>query len=275
MKFAVIVFPGSQLRPGRVSRGDARARPGGRAHLAQGHRPEGRRRRHPAGRVRARRLPAHRRDGALLADHARGAGVRRPRRAGARHLQRLSDPARGGAAAGRDAAEPRAEVPLRARPRPGRADRHAVHRAARAPARCCGFRSGTAKATTSRRRRCSQRLEANRQVDLPLHRPPTGASTTRRIRTGRCNAIAGLCNERAQRGRHDAASRSAPASRCSAAPTACVIFESVVAVVAQSAAALDRRCRRSHRSTRRFSNATASSPTSTSASSRSSAASRT
>ncbi len=49
------------------------------------------------------------------------------RRPGARHLQRLSDSARSRAAAGRDAAQPRAEVPLRARPRPRRADRHAVH----------------------------------------------------------------------------------------------------------------------------------------------------
>ena len=50
------------------------------------------------------------------------------RRPGARHLQRLPGPARGRPAAGRDAAQPRPEVPLRARPRPRRADRHAVHR---------------------------------------------------------------------------------------------------------------------------------------------------
>ena len=52
------------------------------------------------------------------------ADARRPR---ARHLQRLSGPARGRAAAGRDAAEPRVEVPLRARASARRADRHAVH----------------------------------------------------------------------------------------------------------------------------------------------------
>ena len=58
----------------------------------------------------------------------------------------------------------RPEVPLRARPRARRADRHAVHRRGAPSARCCGFRSATAKATTSRRPTCSQRLEANRQV---------------------------------------------------------------------------------------------------------------
>ena len=70
-----------QLRRGRVSRREGRARPGGRVPLAQGHRPQGRRRRDPAGRVRARRLPAHRRDGALLADHGRRCG-RSPSAAG-------------------------------------------------------------------------------------------------------------------------------------------------------------------------------------------------
>ena len=69
------------------------------------------------------------------------ARVRRARRPGARHLQRLPDPARGGPAAGRDAAQPRPEVPLRARPRARRADRHAVHARAARPGRCCAFRS--------------------------------------------------------------------------------------------------------------------------------------
>ncbi len=45
-----------------------------------------RRRGHPAGRFRARRLPADRRHRAVLADHARGQGVRRAGRPGARHL---------------------------------------------------------------------------------------------------------------------------------------------------------------------------------------------
>ena len=74
MKFGIVVFPGSNCDEDALSRGERRARPGGRVPLAQGHRPEGRRRRDPAGRLRARRLPAHRRDGALLADHARRCG---------------------------------------------------------------------------------------------------------------------------------------------------------------------------------------------------------
>ena len=48
--------------------------------------------------------------------------VRRRRRAGARHLQRLPDPLRGGAAAGRAPPEPAARVPLRGR-RPSRSSR--------------------------------------------------------------------------------------------------------------------------------------------------------
>ena len=40
-------------------------------------------------------------------------------------------------------------VPVRARPRAGRADRHAVHRVLRRRRRSCAFRSRTAKATTS------------------------------------------------------------------------------------------------------------------------------
>ena len=58
---------------------------------------------------------------------APGSRVRGTRRAGARHLQRFPNPARGRIAAGRDAAQQRAEVSVRARPPARRADRHAVH----------------------------------------------------------------------------------------------------------------------------------------------------
>ena len=74
MKFAVVVFPGQQLRPRRVSRGDGRCsarRPSYVWHKDTDL--KGADVVDPARRVRARRLPAHRRDGALLADHARGA----------------------------------------------------------------------------------------------------------------------------------------------------------------------------------------------------------
>ena len=60
-------------------------------------RPTSRRRRgHPAGRLRLRRLPARRRDRPLQPDHGRRPRVRRARRAGARHLQRLPGAGRGG-----------------------------------------------------------------------------------------------------------------------------------------------------------------------------------
>ena len=86
-------------------------------------------------------------------------------RPGPRHLQRVSDPARVRAAARRDAAQPRREVSLRVRRRPRRADRHAVHRPGQRRARCCAFRSRTAKATTTRRRtRCASSKAAGRVV---------------------------------------------------------------------------------------------------------------
>ena len=81
----------------------------------------------PSRRVFVRRLSAHRSHRAFLADHARRAGVRRPRRPRARRLQRLSDSARGRADSRRDAAQSQRQVPVRAGPRPRRADRHAVH----------------------------------------------------------------------------------------------------------------------------------------------------
>ena len=64
----------------------------------------------PARRLLPRRLPAHRRHRALLADHDERRSVRRGGRSGGRHLQRLPDPARGRAAARRDDAQPRRAV---------------------------------------------------------------------------------------------------------------------------------------------------------------------
>ena len=88
-----------------------------------------------------------------------------------------------------------AEVPLRARPRARRADRHAVHVAApRRPGAADSDRR-TAKATTSRRRRCSQRLEANRQVVLRYTDADGELDDDGEPERIGCNAIAGLCNE--------------------------------------------------------------------------------
>ena len=154
-----------QLRSRRVSRGEARARPGGRVRLAQGHRPGGRRRR--------RSCPAASRTATTCAPA--------PSRASRRSCSAVQAFAeRGGPvlgicngfqillearpAARRDAAQPRPEVPLRARARPRRADRHAVHVRRARRARCCGFRSRTARATTTPTPDVLRELEASRPV---------------------------------------------------------------------------------------------------------------
>ena len=128
---------------------------------------------------------------------AGGRGVRRARRPGARHLQRLPGSARGGPAAGRDAAQPqrckfRCEHVARAR----RADRHAVHARLHAPGRCCGCRSRTARATTSPSRTCSTALETNRQVIFRYATPHGRDRPTTPNPNGSLNNIAGICNER-------------------------------------------------------------------------------
>ena len=125
MKFAVVVFPGSNC--------DHDAYHAAKHVLGQEaefvwHKETSlarRRRRHPARRVRSRRLPADRRDRAILADHGGGQGVCRRGKPGARRLQRLSDPARIRPVARSDAAQSRPEVHLRARalPRRGRPTR--------------------------------------------------------------------------------------------------------------------------------------------------------
>ena len=112
---------------------------------------QGRRRRDPARRLRARRLPAHRRHRALLAGHARSA--RRsptaavPCSASATAFRFCSRPgccrARCCATAASSSA---ASTSTSASSRPTRRSRRRARRA-----RCCGFRSRTAKATTSRR----------------------------------------------------------------------------------------------------------------------------
>ena len=73
--------------------------------------------------------PARSRDSRPIMDAVE---VRRRRRSGARHLQRVPDPARSGPAAGRDAAEPRPASSGASTCSAGRADRHAVHAACRA-----------------------------------------------------------------------------------------------------------------------------------------------
>ena len=108
----------------------------------------------------------------------------RRRRPGARHLQRVPGAARSRAAARRDAAQPRRQVPVRARPHPRRADRHAVHARA-AAARCCGCRSRTARAITSP---SPTSIARSRRTGRSSSATPTRAGRgrpTRPIRTAR------------------------------------------------------------------------------------------
>ena len=125
---------------------------------------------------------------------ARGARVRRARRPGPRHLQRFSDPAGVGAAARRDAAQQGAEVPVRARPRAGRADRHAVHERGAGRPRAADSRSATAKGTTSRRRTCCRRSKPTGRWSL-RYTDPQGRIDEASNPNGSVNAIAGLCND--------------------------------------------------------------------------------
>src|SRR5439155_166406 len=86
--------------PRSALRDEGGARGRGAPGLAQGRRAaRGHGRGARARRLLLRRLPALRRDGALLADHGRRAPLRRRGRAGARDLQWFPDPGRGGLAA--------------------------------------------------------------------------------------------------------------------------------------------------------------------------------
>ena len=207
MKFAVVVFPGSNCDHDALLRREARARPGRRVRLAQGHEPRRRRRRDPARRLRARRLPAHRRDRALLADHAGGADVRRRRRAGARHLQRLPGAARGRPAAGRDAAQPQRQVPVRARPRQASSRPTRRSRSRAAPGQVLRIPIAHGEGNYYAEPEVVARLESEPAGGLPLRRRRRRRSTPTANPNGSVNNIAGICNERAQRRRPDAASR--------------------------------------------------------------------
>ena len=101
MKFGVLQFPGSCDEVDALARRAAGGRR--RAAVAWRARPQGRRRDRRARRVLLRRLPARRRDRALLAGDGVGDRLRRRRRAGARDLQRLSGAVRGASAARRAA----------------------------------------------------------------------------------------------------------------------------------------------------------------------------
>ena len=195
MKFAIVVFPGSNCDHDALPRGEARARAGRRVRLAQGRDPRRRRRRHPARRLLARRLPAHRRHRAVLAGDECGDGLRRRRWSGARHLQRLPDPARSGPAARRDAAQPRPEVPsastsASASSRPTR----------RSPARC---RQGQVlripiahgEGNYFAPEMCSTARTASGAWSSATVDAAGGAPTSAANPNGAAHNIAGICNE--------------------------------------------------------------------------------
>ena len=135
MKFAIVVFPGSNCDQDCYHIAKDLLELRGRVRLAPRDGPERRRRRDPAGRLRLRRLPAGRRARALLARDGQRREVREGRRSGPRHLQRIPGSARGGPPPRRDARQPRAALRLPRRVPQGRERRDAVHAALRAGVR--------------------------------------------------------------------------------------------------------------------------------------------
>ncbi len=153
-----------------------------------------RRRRDPARRIQLRRLPALWRDRWARADPRRGARVRRPRGAGARHLQRVPDPVRGGAAARRPDPQRVAAVHLPRCVPAGRDLADARHGRARARARWWRSRSSTARGNTSPRPNSfvASRTEGSWCSATPTRR---GDVTDAANPNGSLDNIAGVRNE--------------------------------------------------------------------------------
>ena len=171
--------------------------------------------------------------------------VRRARRAGARHLQRLPGAARGRPAARRDAAQPRSEVSLRARLRAGRADRHAVHRACRARARCCSIPIAHGEGNYFAEPEVLQRARVERQCASSATATPTASVTDAANPNGSRNSIAGICNE----ARNVVGLMPHPERACerrSAAPTARDVRVGDVTPLARPGRSADRRERSQH-----------------------------
>ena len=205
MKFAVVVFPGSNC--------DHDAYHAAKHVLGQDaefvwHKDTSlrrRRRRHPARRLCARRLPAHRRDRALFAHHAGSEEVCRRRRSGARHLQRVSGAARSGPAAGAMLRNrsvkfqcehvfvrvEQTDTPFTAACRRGQVLRIPI-----------AHGEGNYYAEPE----VIERLEKNRQV-IFRYATAAGAIEPEANPNGSVANIAGFCNEAPQRRRPDAAPR--------------------------------------------------------------------
>ena len=170
-----------------------------------------RRRGRRARRVRARRLPAHRRDRPLLAGDGRG--------------RRASPPpaVRSSASATASRCSPRRAC-SRARCRRTRASSSCArpsscgsrrtpigaHQPGASRATCCASRSTTSRATTCATPTRSRELRADDRIVVRYVDNPNGS----------LDDIAGICNEGRQRRRAHAAPRARVATRCSARPTA-------------------------------------------------------
>ena len=191
MKFAVVVFPGSNCDHDAYHAAKHVLGQHDRVRLAQGHVAARRRRRHPARRVLVRRLPAHRRHRALLAGDGGRAALRAeggPVLGICNGFQILLEAGLLPGALLRNAGQ----VPLRARRPARRADRHAVHR---------GLHAGTGAAHADRARR-GQLLRRRRTCSTARGEPPgrlplrhaAGEVTAEANPNGSLNNIAGICN---------------------------------------------------------------------------------
>ena len=131
------------------------------------------------GRLFLRRLPALRRDRALLAGHGRGPRVCAKGRPGPRHLQRLPDPVRGGPAPGRPHPQHLARIPL-PDVRPGGGGRGPGLQSPRRSGRGSDCRSATARATTGSTRPAWRGSRRTARSSCATWTTPTAPWTTSR-----------------------------------------------------------------------------------------------
>ena len=210
-RIGVVLFPGTNCELDVRARGRA-ARRDGRAALA--------RRRRPSRGVDAVVVPGGFAHGDYLRTGAIArfspvmdavAELRRRRRSGRRHLQRLPGAHRGRPAARRAAEERGPQVPCASTvDLPGRDHRYGAHQPADGRRACCASRSTTSRATTSATPTTLAALRADDRVVVRYVRQPERQPRRHRrhLQRGR------------QRGGAHAAPRAGVATRCSARPTA-------------------------------------------------------